>query len=143
MSEGRRRRIAVLTLVAATLCLAPARGSAAAPPALAGVDLAPESGAAAYRGGIAVVHVGERIAAALVVLDPEGRAVCRLEPRVAGPDATAWVWDGREARGAATGVRTVRLETAQGTRTATLARPVRARGEVPRVTFTIRADPGR
>jgi hypothetical protein len=142
VSEGSRRRATAIVLLSATLALPPARGSAA-PASLAGVDLTPESGPAAYRGGTAVVLVGERVEVRLVVLDPEGRPVRRLEAWDAGAHATAWVWEGREARPAATGLWAVRLERPGHAWRALLARPVRARGQAPRVSFTVRADAGR
>ena len=139
-----RPRVAALALALVVSLPMPAlRGALAAPPpvALAGVDLPDAGGAAAWRGGVAFVTAGgERVL--LAVCDPAGRAVRRLDAWDA--DGTAWVWDGRDARGAAVvaGGWVVRLDSPTATQRAAIARALRPPGERPRVTFGIRAVAG-
>ncbi len=112
--------------------------AAAAPAALAGVDLPDAEGPAAWRGGVAfAAPTGEGVR--LAVCDPAGRAVRRLEAW--DGDGATWVWDGRDARGAAVaaGGWLVRLDSPTSAQRASLVRALRPAAGRGRVTFGIRA----
>jgi hypothetical protein len=136
-------------LALAVFVVGPSAARAATPPrvltVLAGADLPDPDGPAAYPGGVAFAAVADSAAAGARTVGNSRGATRVLEHRAIGPGVTAWVWDGRDARGAAARAGDWRLwcDTPLGPRAVRLIRPACPEGATPRVTFTLGAVGGR